>query len=108
MVEVTNMLKKKQFISNIEWESINQSNIPDILEKNVVKNIAKYKEISLAVLMHNLAPLEKALNRKFERNIILNIVDKYIQNGLIKKQYLKFQKDLEPSENTDITQKGNT
>lgn len=93
------------FICTVNCESVDQSNIPNVLEKNIIKNIAKYKEISLAVLMSKIAPLEKALNRKIDKNTILKITDKYIQKGQIKKQFLKFDKDLDSFENSNIIQK---
>ncbi|MFW9882435.1 MAG: GTP-binding protein, partial [Candidatus Thorarchaeota archaeon] len=94
------------FICTVDYESVDQSNIPNVLEKNIIKNIARYKEISLAILMSKIAPLEKALNRKIDKNTILKITDKYIQKGQIKKQFLKFDKDLELFENSNIEQKG--
>lgn len=97
--------EKIVFICNIDLETIDQSNIPNVLEKKIIRNIAKYKEISLAVLMNKIAPLEKALNRKIDKNTVLKIIDKYIQKDQIKKLFLKFDQDLEPFEKSNIIQK---
>lgn len=92
------------FISNIEF--IDDSKIPNVLEKNIIKTIIKYKEISLAVLMSKISHLEKALNRTLDRSTILKIVEKYQLKGQIKKQYLKFDAELESFENSKMIQKG--
>ncbi|MFX1279292.1 MAG: GTP-binding protein [Promethearchaeota archaeon] len=96
--------EKIVFICNIDVETVDKSNIPNVLEKNVIKNIARYKEISLAILLNKIAPLEKALNRKIDKTTVLNITEKYIQKGQIKKQILKFDKDIEQFEKSNITQ----
>ncbi|MFX0076006.1 MAG: GTP-binding protein [Candidatus Hermodarchaeota archaeon] len=94
------------FICDIDFESLDQSNIPNVLEKNIIKNIAKYKEISLAILMKKMVPLGKALNRTIDKDLILKITDKYVKKGKIKRQYLKFNEDLESFDSSNIIQKG--
>lgn len=98
--------EKIVFTCNIDFESLDLSTFPNVLEKNIIKTIAKNKEISLAVLHSKLTPLEKALNRKIDKDIILKITDKYIKKGKIKRQFLKFDEDLETLNNSNIIQKG--
>jgi small GTP-binding protein len=92
------------FISS--FDSFDETKIPNVIEKNIVKTILKYKEISLAILITKLSPLEKALNRKVDRSTILKIIEKYSQKGQIKKQYLKFDSELESFQNSKMIQKG--
>jgi small GTP-binding protein len=92
------------FISNID--SLDEAKIPNVVEKNIIKSILKHKEISLAVLITKLSPLEKALNRKIDRSTILKVTEKYAQKGQIKKQYLKFDAELESFKNSKTIQKG--
>ena len=56
-------------------------------------------------LMKKIAHLEKALNRTLDRGTILKIIEKYQQKGQIKKQYLKFDEELESFENSKMIQK---
>ncbi|MFW9865076.1 MAG: GTP-binding protein [Candidatus Thorarchaeota archaeon] len=92
------------FISNID--TLDESKIPNLIEKNILKNIIKHKEISLAVLLPKMAPLEKALNRTIDKGTILKIVEKYIERGQIKKQYLKFDKEVESLDKNKMSQRG--
>ncbi|NHJ22299.1 MAG: GTP-binding protein [Candidatus Lokiarchaeota archaeon] len=98
--------EKIVFICDFDFESLDQSTFPNVLEKNIIKNIADSKEISLAILHSKLIPLEKALNRKIDKDTILKITDKYIKKGKIKRQFLKFDEDLETVNNSNIIQKG--
>ncbi|MFX1498616.1 MAG: GTP-binding protein [Promethearchaeota archaeon] len=93
------------FICNNDCKSIKDDDFPNVLEKSIINSIAKYKEISLAVLISKLTPLEKALNRTIDRNIILKIIEKYVHKGQVKQQYLKFDRDLESFKNLKIIQK---
>lgn len=83
------------FISEIDSNSLEKINIPNVLEKNIIINIAKSKEISLALLLKKLAPLKIALNREIDRKIVLKVLEKYIQKRQIIKRYLEFEEDLE-------------
>ena len=87
--------EKIVFICKIDCESFEVINIPNIIEKNILNTIAKFREISLAVLLEKLDPIGKALNRIIDRETVLKIVQKYIQQSHIKKLYLKTEKDLE-------------
>ena len=98
--------EKIVFTCDLDFESFDQSTFPNVLEKNIIKNIAENKEISLAVLLSKLTPLEKALNRKIDKDIIIKITDKYIKKGKIKRQFLKFDEDVDTFNSTNITQKG--
>jgi GTPase SAR1 family protein len=92
------------FISNTDL--LDESKIPNLVEKNLLKFIIKYKEISLAVVLSKMAPLEKALNRTIDRDTILKIAEKYQEKGQIKKQYLKFDKEVDSFENIKMVQRG--
>ncbi len=94
-VEVLSQDEKIVFICKIDCESIEGINIPNVIEKTILMNVAKFKEISLAVLLEKLDSIGKALNRNIDRETVLKIAQKYIQQGHIEKLYLKTKKDLE-------------
>ena len=93
-IEQLSMDERTIFVCQLECESINKEQIPNILEKQLLKIISKYNEISLAILLNKVKGLEKALNRIIDRDIILKIIEKYIQKGVISKQYLKFDREF--------------
>jgi hypothetical protein len=76
-------------------EQILQEKFPNVIDKQVLLKISKYREISLAILISELKSLEKALNRIFDRDSVLKIVDRYVQKGFINKQLLEFSEDIE-------------
>jgi hypothetical protein len=75
----------------ISCETIDDCKIPNIIEKKILFNIAKNKEISLSNLLTKLKPMEKAFNRKIERDFVLKVVNKFIENGQVEKLYLNYQ-----------------
>ncbi|MFX1409811.1 MAG: GTP-binding protein [Promethearchaeota archaeon] len=96
------------FLSKIEISSINDIEAPNFMEKHIIFNIAKHKEISLAGLLTKLAPLEKGLNRKIDKETILKIIDKYIQKGQILKQFLKMENNINSLITSKTIQRGDT
>ena len=99
--------EKTVFSCKIDCSSLEDLKIHNTVEKHTIFNIAKHKEISLAVLIEKLVPVEKALGRKIERDIILKIVDKYVKNEQIEKRYLKSNENLNSLDLSKITQRGN-
>jgi len=89
--------EKMIFISKISCDSIEDCQVPNVIEKNILFNIAKSKEISLSSLMLKMAPMEKALNRKIDKEFILKIVDKFIKDGQVEKLFL----DVDPNTNSN-------
>jgi hypothetical protein len=77
-----------------DCDSLLKQQIPNVLEKQIVRIIAEYQEISIAILIQNLSNMEKVLNRKIDQETILKIAEKYIKKGIIKKQVVKFQRDF--------------
>ena len=80
--------EKMIFISRISCDSIEDCKVPSVIEKSILFNIAKSKEISLSSLMLKIAPLEKALNRKIDKEFILKIVDQFVKDGQVEKLFL--------------------
>ena len=68
--------------------------------------IAKYKEISIAILIKELSNIEKAINRKIDQDAILKVTEKYIKKGIIKKQIVKFQKDFIEFKDLELPKEG--
>jgi small GTP-binding protein len=75
-------------ISKISCDRIEDCDVPNVIEKNILFNIAKNKEISLSSLMLKMAPLEKALNRTIDKEFILKIVDRFVEDGQVEKLFL--------------------
>lgn len=86
--------EKEVLTSNLDCEALKEQKFPNVIEKQILMNIASHKEISIAILIKNLSHLEKAMNRSIDREMILKIVDKYIEKGLIKKQIVRFEENL--------------
>ncbi|MBN1216941.1 MAG: hypothetical protein JXA99_16080 [Candidatus Lokiarchaeota archaeon] len=82
------------YLSNIEYKDMLKEDIPDIIDKILLKIISKEKEISLALLIEKSAVFGQALNKNINKKSIINILDKYIEKGLIDKQLLKNDEDL--------------
>ena len=95
------------FICKIDCDSVDELKIPNIIERHIIFNIAKNKEISLAVLLKKLIEIEKALNRKIDRDTILKICDKYVQKGQIIRLYLKSKEDFNSLNLSKIFLRGN-
>ncbi|MFX1314807.1 MAG: GTP-binding protein [Promethearchaeota archaeon] len=96
------------FLSKIDINSINDIEAPNFMEKHIIFNIAKHKEISLAVLLTELAPIEKGLNRKIDKETILKIIDKYVQKGQILKQFIKIENGFQSLIKSKNIQRGDT
>jgi Ras-related protein Rab-1A len=99
--------EKIVFVCQVDCDSINNLNIPNIIEKNIVRNISKFKELSLAVLLDKLEPVGKALNRIIDRELALKILQKYIQKGNIEKHHLNSEKDLQKFKVSNIIKQSN-
>ncbi len=99
--------EKILFICKIDCVSLEDLKIPDPVERFIIFNISKHKEISLAVLLEKLTPVEKALGRKIEREIVLKIVDKYTQKGQIIQRSLKHKENFNSLDLSKIIQRGN-
>jgi hypothetical protein len=82
------------FLCDSECDEIVKKNIPNVLDKQILNLIHNQKEISLAMIVSKMAPLEKALNRKIDRDLILKLLGKYVDKGYIKRQEVKFEEDL--------------
>lgn len=95
------------FVCKLGCDSINMDKIPNFLEKQLLKIISKYNEISLAILIKKVTGFEKALNRIIDREIILKILEKYIHRGIIAKQYLKFDEEFSSIKNSNLIEGGN-
>ena len=76
------------FISRITCDSIEDCKVPNVIEKSILYAIVKSKEISLSSLMLKIAPMEKALNRKIDKEFILKIVDQFVEDGRVEKLFL--------------------
>lgn len=77
------------FYCENDCSELNNEKFPNVLDKQLVGIIAKDKEISLAQIIKKAGFLEKALNRKIEKDTVLKILDKYVQKGIISKLILK-------------------
>jgi len=98
--EIQNLTEEDKtiFMSLVSCDTVDDCKIPNIIEKNIFFNIVKNKEISLSKLLISISPMEKALNRKIDKEQVLTIVDKFIKNGQVEKLYLNF--NLEESYKT--------
>ena len=92
IIEKMALEEKLVLSSNSNYDSIMNQQLPDVLEKQVLLHIAKYDEISFAVLLKEISFLGKALNRKIDQDILQKIVDKYVEKGMINKQMVRFEK----------------
>ncbi len=95
------------FICKIDCKSFENINIPNVIEKNIINNIAKFKEISLSILLKKLVPVEKAVNRNIDREMVLKIIDKYVKKNQIEKRYIRVEKDLDSLNISNIIKQGN-
>ncbi|MFX1314805.1 MAG: hypothetical protein ACFE9T_03010 [Promethearchaeota archaeon] len=86
------------------YDLLSKEEIPNVLDKQILMTIAKHGEISLAILIKNLSNLEKALNRKIDRETILGIIERYIKKKVIKKQFLKFHEGISTFSQSKIFQ----
>jgi hypothetical protein len=70
--------------------------------------ISRNQEVSLGKLLHECGILEKALNRKIGREKLLNILDKYCEKEIIKRQKAKMEEEESSSQfKTNILEGGN-
>lgn len=83
--------EKTIFCCSAGCDAILRERIPNILNKQILTTISKNKEISLAILLKKLEPLEKALNRKIDRATILKVLKDYLKKGIILQETLKFE-----------------
>ena len=82
--------------------------IPDLAEKHIIRVISRNQEVSLSKLLHECEILEKALNRNIGREKLLNILNKYIEKGIIIRQKVKMEEEESSSQfKTNILQGGN-
>jgi hypothetical protein len=102
---ISTIKSEEKIILTCEYDcdSLKTTIMPNVLEKQIIRNIAKYKEISIAILLDKLSNLEKALNRKIDQETILKITEKYIKKGIIKQQFVKFQKDFTNVNNVELS-----
>lgn len=86
--------EEKEILScNSDYDTLSKQQFPNVLEKQTILCIAKHEEISIAVLMKKLIPLEKALNRTIDREVLLKIIDNYVSKGILNRNYIKFEKE---------------
>lgn len=87
-------LEEKQVLScNNDYDTLSKQLFPNVLEKQILLCIAKHGEISIAVLLQKLIPLEKALNRTIDREVLQKVIDNYINKGMINRNLIKFEKE---------------
>lgn len=79
--------------SNYDLDYIKEQQFPNVLEKQIILQIAKFNRISVAVLLQKLSGLEKALNRKIDQDSLLKITDKYVERGIISKEKIRYEKE---------------
>lgn len=83
--------EKTIFCCSAGCDAILREKIPNILNKQIITMISRHKEISLAILLKKLEPLEKALNRTIDRTTILKVLKDYLEKGIIVQETLKFE-----------------
>ena len=99
--------EEKQVLScNSDHDTLTKQQFPNVLEKQILLCIAKHEEISIAILLKKLIPLEKALNRTIDREVLLKIVDKYIDKGIINRNLIKFEKEKSNFDELKMNLKG--
>jgi hypothetical protein len=97
LLENMSLEERTIFYCQSGCEEFQKSNIPNVLDKQILNLILKHKEISLAKMLSNLSILEKALNRKIDERTILQILDKYMKQGLIIRHVMKTDKEFKSS-----------
>ena len=98
--------EKLIFICDTGYDLLSKEEIPNVLDKQILMTIAKHGEISLAILIKKLSNLEKALNRKIDRETILGIIERYIKKKVIQKQILKFDEGISTFSQSKVIQSG--
>lgn len=87
-------LEAKQVLScNNDYDTLSKQQFPNVLDKQILLCIAKHREISIAVLLKKLIPLEKALNRTIDQEVLLKIIDNYVNKGILNRNLIKFEKE---------------
>jgi hypothetical protein len=82
--------------------------IPDLTEKHLIRVILRNKGVNLGRLIQECAVLGKALNRNVSREILINILEKYVEKEIIIKNIVKIQEEECSSQfKTNILQGGN-
>jgi len=105
-IESLSKEEKEVLCCSLDYESVKNQSFPNVLEKQIILQIAKKKEVSIAILMKILAPLEKALNRTIDQKTVLKIIDKYSEKGIINKKVIKFEKEKSNFDELNILQRG--
>jgi hypothetical protein len=99
--------EEKEIIScNSDYDTLSKQQFPNVLEKQTMLCIAKHGEISIAVLRNKLIPLEKALNRTIDTEVLLKIIDSYVSKGILNKQIIKFEKENANFDKLKINMRG--
>jgi hypothetical protein len=78
-----------RFESN--YNNVAHQDIPDLFEKQLLRIIYKYKEISLHDILAETLILAKALDRKINSNVVQNTLEKYIEQKVISKRILSYK-----------------
>ncbi|MFX1498615.1 MAG: hypothetical protein ACFFBH_13910 [Promethearchaeota archaeon] len=92
--------------SNYDLDYIKEQQFPNVLEKQIILQIAKFNRISVAVLLQKLSGLEKALNRKIDQDSLLKITDKYVERGIISKEKIRYEKEKSNFNDLNINLRG--
>lgn len=92
--------------SNYDLDYIKEQQFPNVLEKQIILQIAKFNRISVAVLLQKLSGLEKALNRKIDQDSLLKIIDKYVERGIISKEKIRYEKEKSNFNDLNINLRG--
>ncbi len=88
--EINNLPREEKIIYsyNLGPEFIKSQKIPDIREKFIIMFVSKEVEVSLNRILNRLPILEKALNKKVNSEKVIDILDKYVKKGFIKKEII--------------------
>ncbi|MFX1279291.1 MAG: hypothetical protein ACFFA3_07730 [Promethearchaeota archaeon] len=93
VIPATKLEEKLVLSSNYDVEYITKEIFPNVIEKQVILQISKSNKISIPSLLQKLSILNKAINRTIDQESILKIIDKYVEKGMINKQFIKIEKN---------------
>ncbi|MFX0076005.1 MAG: hypothetical protein ACFE96_11220 [Candidatus Hermodarchaeota archaeon] len=79
--------------SNYDFDNLKNQEFPNVIEKQILLQISKNKEISVAVLLKKLTAVTKAINKSIDQKTLLKIIDKYVEKGIINKNFIKLEKE---------------
>lgn len=85
--------EKLVLTSNYDFDKLKTQQFPNVIEKQILLQISKHNQISVAVLLQKLSVVSKAINKPIDKDSLLKIVDKYIEKGVISKHTVKLEKE---------------